>query len=134
MYLITLHNLNSEMAIIHVVFGCANGNAMETRRLYLKKFANRMISNRNVYSNIKRHFPEIGKRIPIINAFVVPLEHYRSISCFKNYHGQIYMIFRYTLTTFKECRLCFRETFLYEFISDNGILGSWKLTVNSNFD
>lgn len=51
---------NSEMAEMHFMYGLANGNAREARRLYMERYPNRVIPNQRIFSNIHRRLVETG--------------------------------------------------------------------------
>lgn len=51
---------NSEMADMHFIYGFANGNAREARRLYMERYPNRMIPDQRVFSDIHRRLVETG--------------------------------------------------------------------------
>lgn len=51
---------NSEMADMHFIYGLANGNAREARRLYMERYPNRMIPDHRIFSNIHRRLGETG--------------------------------------------------------------------------
>lgn len=51
---------NSEMADMHFIYGLANGNAREARRLYMERYPNRLIPNHRMFPNIHRRLVETG--------------------------------------------------------------------------
>lgn len=51
---------NSEMAEMHFIYGLANGNSREARRLYMERYPNRMIPNHRMFSNIHSRLVETG--------------------------------------------------------------------------
>lgn len=51
---------NSEMAEMHFMYGLANGNAKEARRLYIERFPNRIIPDHRIFSTIHRRLVETG--------------------------------------------------------------------------
>lgn len=51
---------NSEMAEMHFIYGLANGNAREARRLYMERYPNRIIPDHRIFSNIHRRLVETG--------------------------------------------------------------------------
>ncbi|GFV86098.1 uncharacterized protein TNCV_670951 [Trichonephila clavipes] len=48
------------MADIHFIYGVADGNALETRRLYGERFSSRRLPNRKTFERLHRHLRETG--------------------------------------------------------------------------
>lgn len=73
--LLTMPNFtNSEMADMHFIYGLANGNAREARRLYMERYPNRIIPNHKIFSSIHRRLVETGtlKKIMVMQVNHVP--------------------------------------------------------------
>lgn len=51
---------NLEMTQMHFLYGLANGNAMEARRLYQERYPNRALPDRRIFINIHRRLAESG--------------------------------------------------------------------------
>jgi hypothetical protein len=54
----------AEMADIHFLYGCANGNAHEVRRVYQETFPNRRLPCNRTISRIAQRLRERGKLKP----------------------------------------------------------------------
>lgn len=51
---------NAEMAQMHYVYGLADGNATEARRIYQERYPNRALPDSRTFSNIHRRLGETG--------------------------------------------------------------------------
>lgn len=51
---------NAEMAAMHYVYGLADGNATEARRIYQERYPNRALPDSRTFSNIHRRLRETG--------------------------------------------------------------------------
>ncbi|GFX82147.1 uncharacterized protein TNCV_4398061 [Trichonephila clavipes] len=49
---------NQEMANIHFMYGIADGNALEARRLYEERFSSRRLPNRKTFEHLHRHLKD----------------------------------------------------------------------------
>ena len=52
---------NAEMADMHFMYGCANGNALEACRLYAEAYPNRQIPSSRMFSKIHQRLRDNGK-------------------------------------------------------------------------
>lgn len=59
-----VHFTNFEFADMHYMYGLADGNALEARRLYEDRFPNRNIPDARTFSNIHRRLCEKGRFEP----------------------------------------------------------------------
>lgn len=51
---------NTEMAVMHYVYGLADGNATEARHIYQERYPNRALPDSRTFSNIHRRLSETG--------------------------------------------------------------------------
>lgn len=51
---------NSEMADIHFMYGCANGNAYQAQRLYAEAFPNRLLPSDKLFTKLHQRLREYG--------------------------------------------------------------------------
>ncbi|KMQ83534.1 hypothetical protein RF55_19752 [Lasius niger] len=51
---------NAEMTDMHFVYGLANGNSLQAKRLYSEQFPNRRIPDRKTFVNIHQRFHDTG--------------------------------------------------------------------------
>lgn len=54
------HYTNAEMTDMHFIYGLADGNSLQARRLYIERFPGRNVPDRKIFQNIHRRLHETG--------------------------------------------------------------------------
>ena len=60
LFVIMVNYTNAEMADMHFVYGLANGNSYEARRIYQQRYPRRLVPCAETFSNIHRRLAETG--------------------------------------------------------------------------